>query len=302
MNTVYKNLDDENVIDLSALIAKVWEGRWWIFGSVIFFTAAFVVAAIKITPIYRSSVVLLSASSDRGSGGVLGSALGQLSGLASLAGVSVGSSDSETEEALAVLRSRQFTESFIVENDLMPELFADKWDASKKEWRVDKVDRPTVAKAYQYFNKQVRLVTQDKKTGLVSLQIDWKDRNKAALWANELVKRLNSEMRDRAIAKANASIGYLQNELKVTMVVGTQEAINRLIEAQIKQKMLASVSPDYAFRVVDKAMVADVDDPVKPNKVLFAVAGFVLGLVFGLLFVWISHSIQASRLRHAKDM
>jgi uncharacterized protein involved in exopolysaccharide biosynthesis len=45
--------------------------------------------------------------------------------------------------------------------------------------------------------------------------------------------------------------------------------------------MLASVRQEYAFRVVDPAVVSE--KPSWPNRPLFAVLGFALGLVVGTL-------------------
>jgi uncharacterized protein involved in exopolysaccharide biosynthesis len=285
LNTNTQDGDGDYEIGLRQMLVILWWKRWWIISSVVLFTAAFTTAAYTITPIYRASALLMPASSERGSSGVLGSALGQLGGLASLAGISVGAGDSETEEALAVLRSRQFTERFISDNNLLPKLFAKKWDAAKNSWKVAQKDQPTLAKANAYFSENIRTIAQDKKTGLITLQIDWKDRNEAAVWANELVLRLNQDMRARAIAKTDASVGYLEKELKSTSLIGTQEAINRLIEVQIKQRMLASVSQEYSFRVVDRAMPADEDDPIKPKKMLLLVAGPFFGSFLGVVLV-----------------
>ncbi len=294
MNINIEARQEDDEVDLRQLFTKLWQKRWWVISSVILFTAAFTTAAYTITPIYRASTVLIPASSERGSSGVLGSALGQLGGLASLAGISVGSGDAETEEALAVLRSRQFTERFIIDNNLLPKLFAEKWDVSNNKWKVAEKEQPTLAKANAYFTKNIRTVAQDKKTGLVTLQIDWKDRNEAAAWANELVQRLNSDMRARAIAKSDASVGYLEKELKNTSLIGTQEAINRLIEAQVKQRMLASVSQEYSFRVVDKAMAVDEDDPIRPKKLLLLAAGPFFGSFLGILWVLLMGAFHKS--------
>ncbi|MGC3982202.1 MAG: Wzz/FepE/Etk N-terminal domain-containing protein [Steroidobacteraceae bacterium] len=287
MNKNTHDREEDGAIDLQWMFVLLWQKRWWVVVSVIAFLALFTTAAFTITPTYRAETVLISASAERSSNGLLGSALSQLGGLASLAGITVGSSDSETEESLAVLRSRQFTERFISENNLMPKLYAQIWDAAAGKWTVPDEERPTLAKASGYFNRRIRTIAQDKKTGLVILQIDWKDRLDAAAWANELVRRLNMEMRDRAIAKADASIGYLEKELNTTSLVGTQEAINRLIEAQIKQRMLANVSQEYSFRVVDKALPADSDDPVKPKKLYLIASGPFVGFVFGATVIFL---------------
>jgi len=84
---------------------------------------------------------------------------------------------------------------------------------------------------------------------------------------------------------------YLERELTNTSTLGTREAINRLIEAQIKQRMLANVTLEFAFRVVDPATVADADDPVRPQKFLLfllgPIVGFSLGVFAILAFEWL---------------
>ena len=288
MNPSEEQWQDQQGIDLRALCARLVAKRWWIIGSVVLLTALFTIAAYTRTPLYRATVLLASASAERNSeNNTLSSALGQLGGLASLAGITVGTSDAATEEALAVFRSRQFTERFIIEKNLMPVLFASKWDANSGKWIVDAKHQPTPGKAYRYFDNNVRTIVKDKKTGLVTVQLDWKDRIEAAAWANELVQRLNAEMRERAINKADASLGYLEKEVARTPEVGMREAIYRLIEGQIKQRMLADVTEEYAFRVVDRAMAPDVDDPLGPRKLVLLIAGLFLGLVVGIALAMI---------------
>lgn len=279
-------VSDDRPVDVRAVMGELWRGRFWILASVIVCTAAFSAIAFLTTPVYRATAVLMPAGADRGIGrgigvGELGGAFGQLSGLMSLAGINLGSAATTTEESLAVLRSQQFIESFILDNGLMPLLFADQWDSARKTWAVPERNRPTPRKAFRYFSRKVMSVTQDRKTGLVTLQIQWKDREQAAEWANELVQRINAEMRKRAIKQSSASIKYLQDEFNKTSEVSIREAISRLIEAQIKQRMLATVTQEYAFRFVDKASPPDKDERVKPRRRLLVASGFLLGLALG---------------------
>jgi uncharacterized protein involved in exopolysaccharide biosynthesis len=176
----------------------------------------------------------------------------------------------------------------------MPVLFPAKWDARAQQW-LPGAKPPTPAQANRLFNKRVRSITQDKKTGLVTVNIDWRDGGLAAQWANALIQRLNSEMRSRAIANADASVGYLEKELQNTNVVTTREAINRLIESQIKRRMLANVTQEYSFRVVDRAMAPDRDDPLWPNKPLLLAAGLLAGGVLGVLIVWLVGMVASGR-------
>ncbi len=270
-------------LNLAVLLRQIQRGRWWIIASVIISTVLFSAAAFMISPTYRAVTVFIPVSAERNNlAGSANSAIGQLGGLASLVGIGAGSGDPATAEALGVLRSRQFTDRFILEDNLMPMLFSTKWDAKAKAWKPDARPAPTIGRAFKYFDKSIRTVVQDNKTGLITLQIDWVDRNAAAFWANDLVKRLNAEMRARAISNADASIAFLERELPTTAVLETRESINRLIETQVKQRMLANVTEQYAFRVVDEATAPDSDDTVGPPKLLLLVAGPLVGLALSV--------------------
>ena len=109
------------------------------------------------------------------------------------------------EETLAVLKSQQFTETFIVRYNLAPLLFAKKWDAGTGNWKVG-ITVPTRHDAFVAFDS-MRKIDRDTKTGLITLKVDFTDRAKAAEWSNMLVEQLNDEMRRRAIESSSASIG-----------------------------------------------------------------------------------------------
>ena len=277
-----EHLDGESLPDLRAVLAKLWSRRLWVIAGAVVFTVFFGVLAFTMTPIYSSSTVLVPANNDRsGLQSALGSTLGQLSGLAALVGVGVNTGNAQTQEALAILRSREFTEGFIRDENLMSELFSTQWDAAENRWIGEEKDWPTLAQAYQYFNDSIRTVTLTPQTGLVTLAIEWTDPEKCALWANKLVERLNAEVRARAIANSNASIGFLERELETTGAVETRQAINRLMEVQINQRMLANVTREYAFRVADRAMPSDPNDEIRPNKPVLLLLGWLFGAMVG---------------------
>ena len=277
-----EHLDGESLPDLRAVLAKLWSRRLWIVAGAVVFAVFFGVLAFTMTPIYSSSTILVPANNDRsGLQSALGSTLGQLSGLAALVGVGVNTGNAQTQEALAILRSREFTEAFIRDENLMPELFSTQWDAAENRWIGEEEGWPTLAQAYQYFNDSIRTVTLTPQTGLVTLTIEWTDPEKCAQWANKLVERLNAEVRARAIANSNASIGFLERELETTGAVETRQAINRLMEVQINQRMLANVTREYAFRVADRAMPSDPNDEIRPNKPVLLLLGWLFGAMVG---------------------
>ncbi len=281
-------------IDLSAVAHTLWSKRLWIVASVIVVSLPFVAAAFLMDPVYRAATLLADARADSGSTSSLSSALNQLGSLASLARINVGGVN-QVEEALAVMRSREFTEGFIQEENMLPELFPALWDASTQQWNVPEEQRPTVTQGYRLFDSIRSTAQPGGRGGLVTVSIEWGDRTAAARWANALVARLNAEMRDRAIASTRLSVSFLEKELSATSTIDTRQAINRLMEAQINQRMLANVTQEYAFRVVEKALPPEPDDVVRPNKLVLVALGPTIGFVFGVFAVLVVNIFAGKR-------
>jgi uncharacterized protein involved in exopolysaccharide biosynthesis len=131
----------------------------------------------------------------------------------------------------------------------------------------------------------VRKIDHNTKSGLITIDIEWRDPEKAAAWANAIVAKMNEEMRARAIARTNASVGYLQKELAQTEAVDTRAVINRLMEAQLNERMYANVTQEYALRIVDSAMVPEADEPVRPKKAILLALGLGFGALLGAFAV-----------------
>lgn len=273
---------DDGVVDAALLATVLWPRRWLIVTLALISTGLFATLGFVLHPTYRGTAVLVAASPDRnGLGGSLNSALGSVGELASLAGIGGANGTSPVDEALAVLQSHEFTEAFIADHNLMPVLFSKLWDPVANTWKVPTAKQPTPAKAFRAFDG-IRTIRREPKTDLITLQIDWRERQQAADWANELVAALNAEMRARAVTAADASLVYLRRELEATSDVGTRDSISRLMEGQIKQRMLANVTQQYSLRFVDRALVADADEPVGPRKLVLIAVGLFLGLLCGV--------------------
>ena len=142
--------------------------------------------------------------------------------------------------------------------------------------------------------EKVLNVDRDRKSGLITVSIAWRSRPAAAAWANEIVERVNEEMRLRALAAAAASTRYLEKEREETQLVETREAINRLIESEIRQKMLASVTKEYVFRVVDRALPADLDDRLRPKRLMLLIVGLFGGLILGSIAVVLGFALRGT--------
>ncbi len=275
--------DRVHEVDLAGFFGLLWRHKWLVLAIVFLTTALATAAAVLMTPVYRVEVVLMPASKGD-SGDALSMLGGQFAGVASLAGINVGGQGSDTEEAIGILKSRDFTRRFIQDQGLMDVLYAGRPGGD--------AEAPTLNDGVRFFNKEVREVVRDKATGMVTLSVEWTDPALAADWANGLTSRVNAEMRQRAIDEARQSMEYLNAELRKTSIAEVQGAIYRLLENQIKTIMLANVREQYSFEVIDPAVAPDEDDFVRPNRPILVVLGFVLGLILAILLVLVLRTVR----------
>lgn len=269
-------------VSLSDVIGKLWDRRLLITLITSVVTAIAVTVAFALPEKFESSVVMavVASDSDAGKLGGAGALLSQFGSLAGLSGLGGGASGKRSE-AIATLQSSALTEAFIRERELLPLLFPRKWDADSKRWKDnDADDVPTVWKGELKFRKDVRTIVEDKKSGLVTLTITWTDAVLAAQWADELVKRTNAYLRQRAIEESDRNLAYLNEQASKTSVVELQKAIYALTEAEIKKIMLAKGSDEYAFRVIDPARIAEVRS--SPKRLMLSITGVFIGLVLSI--------------------
>jgi uncharacterized protein involved in exopolysaccharide biosynthesis len=262
--------------EISALLRDLWIARRLIALVIVVCSLAGAAYAFIAPTWYRAEVSLYPAGRRSISG-----ALGQLSALAGITGVTL--PGSEGSEPVAVLKSKSLIRDFIVDQDLLPVLFQNRWNASTRSWSVAARKVPDLRDGVRYFDENIRTVSEDKKSGLVTLSIRWHDPELAARWANMLAQRLNARVRAKAISEAQSSIEYLQKEMLQTPVVSLQQSIGRVLEGQMESMSLARSNEEFAFKVVDVAVPPKFRD--SPKRVLIIVLSALGGFALGVLIV-----------------
>jgi uncharacterized protein involved in exopolysaccharide biosynthesis len=234
---------NDREISLGEVCAILWRSKWLLLG-VSAGAALLAFGVAQLLPVKYDAVTLLSPVSSQDKSGKLGGALSDvassLGGLGGLLGM--GSPGNEQKaESVATLQSELLTENFIKQNDLLPILYPKNWDSATKTWRIaNPKNRPSLWKANAMFAKKIRGVTENSKTGLVTLTISWKDPVQAAAWANGLVKLTNEYLQKQSIDRSERNIQYLDSQAAKTSEVQLRQAIFDLMKNEIQSEMLSA--------------------------------------------------------------
>jgi uncharacterized protein involved in exopolysaccharide biosynthesis len=276
-------------IDFFDLWRVLWGGKRIVAAVSALFALVSIAYALLATEWYTANV-LLAPAEERSAQGLAA----QLGGLAGIAGITVGAG--ESAEAMAVLESDELARDFIQEFGLVTVLLRDKWDGENNNWKAtDDGEIPDIRDAVKVFDEKVRAVSENKRTGLITLSIEWTDPEIAAEWANRLINKLNARMRLRAEAEAERNIAYLRDELAATNIVTLDQSVARLLETEMQKLMLARGNDEFALRVIDMATPPKFRS--RPSRTLIVAIGTSLGIIFGVLWVLLANAYRARTTR-----
>ena len=307
--TDHQSLDQfDDEIDLRELFGVLWAGKIKIIAITVIFAVASVNYALSVPNQYKATALLAPAKSD---GGGLSGALGQMGGLASLAGISLGGGESgEAQIAQEIMKSWSYIEGFIADNDLAVELAAAQgwskgsnelqindsvYDTENKQWlsknEAGVMGPPSSWSLFKAFSGRLA-VSEDKNSGLVSVSIEYYSPLIAKQWVDLYVESINRFMQQRQVTKVSRNIEYLQEQIGKTSIAEMQEVFYSIIEEQTKNKMLAEASPDYAFVAVGPSMVPE--QKSQPKRALICILGTLLGGMLSVLLVLVMHYARKS--------
>lgn len=293
--------DKSNEITIGEFTAKLMKDKWLVLIITALFSIAFVILAVSLPNKFKSDVLLMPIIEQDSNLAGLGS---QLGGLASIAGISLGGKSDKTDLALAILKSRTFLMNFIAENNLKVELLAvKKWDQATDQYIYDndvydainqkwvrkvtapKDAEPTLLEAYIYFIEELLEIEKDKETGFVRVTIKHISATFAQRTVSKLIESIDKKMRLDVENETKKSISYLKKAIKESKNTDLKVLLYSLIEQEVQKQMLTKVKENYAFKVIDNAVIAE--KKYSPRRALLCIFGFVFGFVISLIVVFV---------------
>lgn len=295
----------DDKVDLLELGAVIWNGKISIILITAIFSIVAIIYALSLPNMYKSQIVLVSTKETSGDG--MGGLAAQYGGLAAIAGINLGGSNGRIDQAIELVKSWPFLESFIDKYQLMPQIMAvdgwsqntnkliydyDVYDPEKKVWVSDKELEigknagPSSFDAYKALKKMLT-VSKDKNTGMLEIGVEHYSPQIAFEWTVQLKQELNDYYQTQDMVEAEKNIEYLRNKIVETNVADMRAVFYSMIENQTRTLMLAKVSEQYLVKTVVPAKIAEVKST--PERALICVWGMFLGGVFSILFVLIRY-------------
>ena len=298
-------IDSAENVSLIKLLNVLWKDKLIILSTSLCAALIAIYVSLFILPEkYRSQVLMMPA--DMSSMNTTSSRIG---GLASLAGVSLAEETTEASVALEVIKSRLFTKEFIKKREILVPLIAatgwdkstnkliidnDLYDESTKKWvrnvSFPKTTVPNDQEAFKFWKDEVFSISQDRKTGYISMSIEFFSPYVTKDWATWIVEDINNTMRDQAVKEAQLSIEYLNNELISTTSEELKSLFYLIIKDNTEKIMLAHSRPEYVFKVIDPPISPYLKS--YPQRSIITISSTIIGFFIGIFISLIRNFLR----------
>jgi hypothetical protein len=302
-----KNMQNNNEILLSDLISILWNSKLLIFSVIFLSSLAGVFYSLSLENFYKSSALVQVTSPNSGETSSAG-----IGGIASFAGLSIpgGLSNSRTDFAIAKLNSKEFFNALLKKHDLLPSLLAtaeydfvlnkikfdeDIYDEELGKWirvvSAPTLPEPSYLEAHESFLTNTFSVSLDDNSGYLILSVE----HMSPFFAHDLLRiivtELNDESRKKELVDIENSLEFLTKELLNTSTAVVSSSISKLIESQLRSKMLAYSDKDFLISYIDPPFVPERKS--RPSRAMICIAFFMLGTFLSLIMAILIDAIKS---------
>jgi uncharacterized protein involved in exopolysaccharide biosynthesis len=170
----------------------------------------------------------------------------------------------------------------------------DDFDSEKDIWvrkvKAPRMPEPSAEEVHKFWNERFISVSEDKKSGFVSLTVSHRSPVYAKEWLDLLVVDVNEALRAQDLAESERAVAYLEGQLKQTNVAEIRELLAGLLRSHMESRMMATVEPNYAFSVIDPPTVPELKS--EPKRALICVLGTLLGGMLGVVISLVRRALR----------
>ena len=290
------DFDDE--IDLRELFYVLLEGKWIIVSLTAFVSIIGVIYSLLLPNIYESKAMLVPVDKSSGISG----ALGGYSSIAGLAGINIPYAGDEGNSAKAIqkIRSLSFFENNILANIHLPDLMAVKsWDYKTntltydesifdtnsstwiREFSYPHQQIPSTQESFEVFKAEHLSLSEDKKSGFITLSIKHQSPFIAKQWAELVVNQINAFYRQKDKSESEKAVIYLNNQILLTGLSEIKEVLAQLLQEEAKKLTLIEANQYYVFDYIDPPAV--MEKKSEPKRSLILIIAALFGMMLSVL-------------------
>jgi len=298
--------NSEGEINLLELFRVLLHGKWIITFVIALMSTIGVIYSLNLPNIYESKTLIVPSNPSTNIAG----ALRGYGGLAGLAGLSLPSQTDEGNalKAIKKITSLSFFKNNVLINIDLPDLMAVKsWDLKTntltfdeniydmnsdtwiRDYSYSKLKIPSAQESFKVFVGEHLSLSQDEKTGFITLSIKHQSPFIAKQWVELVVDEVNNFYRQKDKTASEKAVSYLNQQISATGLSEIKQVLAELLQEETKKLTLIEANKYYVFDYIDPPVV--MEKKSEPNRSLICIFSALLGGMLGILLVLLRYYI-----------
>lgn len=258
-------------LNIQFVIASIKKWFKWIVLITLLVSGITVATVIFMKNIYQSCAVLkpVDYQSDN-----LSSTLGNMSALVNLSGLGNSNSVTPFQAMNAIISDNKFMSNFIKKNKFEPYVF--------NEYSELKSDKKFLKNQDFYIRQAMQdslIFSEDKKSGLISLAYQNKNRAFTKLFVDKLLIELSNKYKSIELHNIQSQIDSYKEEINNVSDITLKNKLADTVSNLIQKKIFSRAHDYYGFNIMVSPIVPDELDKVKPSRGLICVFVFVMTII-----------------------
>ena len=281
---------NQDEINLYNLFLAFWKAKYFISLISSIFAVIGILYALSLPNIYKSESTLMDPAAGQSGSSRLEGIAAQYSGLASMAGVSIGSDNTTQKDiSLAMLGSRDFFIKYFNDKELLKDLVSYKSfdsNANKSIYfkKGEEVIVPSFINSFNLF-KQHFSFDEDVQSNIIRMSFEHQSPEIAKKWLQAIIIDINQYVKNKEVNKASATYDILMNQISTVNNPDLSFMISKLAEKQIQTITLSKVTDEFAFTTIDSPYIPEKKS--KPYRSWIVILFVFIGALFSSFTVLI---------------
>ena len=300
-----QRLDDfDGEINLKELFYILLKEKWIIVSLTAFASIFAVLYSLSLPNIYQSKALLAPVNPSSNISGAFGN-YGNFPGVSGL-NLFSDVQNGNAPKAIKQISSLYFFEKNILPNIYLPDLMAfkswnpktntvtfdnDIYDTNTNTWireySYPRQQIPSAQESFKVFTTKNLSLSEDRKSGFVTLSIKHQSPFIAKQWVELIVNEINGFYRQKDKLESEKSVSYLNQQISKTDLSEINQVLAQLLQEETKKLTLIEANQFYVFDYID--LPAAMELKSEPNRALICIFIALIGGIFSVILVLIRH-------------
>jgi uncharacterized protein involved in exopolysaccharide biosynthesis len=146
---------------------------------------------------------------------------------------------------------------------------------------------PSAQESYEVFKTEHLSLSEDKKSGFITLSIKHRSPFVAKQWVELVVNEVNAFYRQKDKSESEKAVSYLNQQISMTGLSEIKQVLAQLLQEETKKLTLIEANQFYVFDYIDPPAV--MEKKSEPKRTLICLLSALLGGMLSIVLVLIRH-------------